>query len=156
MDHQYTPPRVDFTECVADIEYRYQQIVSMLEEYECIVNFKKLNGEIRSMPCTLKEGSMPVAAQVINEDVAAKPTNYETITVWCTDKQAWRAMKTANVISVEIAPKAWTVLVEEDPETGESILPLPAELLSAQGWADGDILDWHDNGDGSFTLTKVK
>ena len=48
-----------------------------------------------------------------------------------------------------------TVTVAEDPETGELILPLPQDMLDMQGWADGDTLEWQDNGDGSWTLIKL-
>lgn len=50
----------------------------------------------------------------------------------------------------------WTLEVEEDPETGELILPLPADLLVMNSWVDGDILEWIDNEDGSWTLKKVE
>lgn len=50
---------------------------------------------------------------------------------------------------------SWTITVEEDPETGELLLPLPADLLVMQGWIEGDTLQWSDNGDGSWSLTKV-
>lgn len=50
---------------------------------------------------------------------------------------------------------SWTVTVEEDPETGDLILPLPLEVLKLQGWVDGDELEWSDNGDGTWSLTKV-
>lgn len=155
MEHEYNPLELSFEECMAPAEYRYQQIVTMLEDYVCIVDFKKVNGELRSMPCTLREDHMPVSAQVIKDDIDLKPNNYETITVWCTDKSAWRAMKTHNVISVKIAPKRWTATVEDDPETGELLLPLPPDLLVNLGWNEGDTLDWHDNGDGSWSLSKV-
>lgn len=49
----------------------------------------------------------------------------------------------------------WTITVEEDPETGELLLPLPADFLAMQGWVEGDTLEWNDNGDGSWSLTKV-
>lgn len=49
----------------------------------------------------------------------------------------------------------WTVSVEEDPETGDLILPLPKDLLDLQGWTEGDTLEWQDNGDGSWTLIKL-
>jgi len=48
----------------------------------------------------------------------------------------------------------YTVRVEEDPETGDLILPLPTELLNQMGWDFGDTLIWDDNHDGSFTLSK--
>lgn len=50
---------------------------------------------------------------------------------------------------------SWTVTVEEDPETGELILPLPPDMLYLQGWTEGDTLEWVDNGDGSWSLVKV-
>jgi hypothetical protein len=51
---------------------------------------------------------------------------------------------------------SWTITVEEDPETGEIVLPLPEELLQLQGWKEGDNLQWTDNKDGSWSLQKVK
>lgn len=48
----------------------------------------------------------------------------------------------------------WTTTVEEDPETGELLLTLPEELLTLQGWNDGDTLLWTDNGDGTWSLSK--
>jgi hypothetical protein len=50
---------------------------------------------------------------------------------------------------------SWTITVEEDPETGELLLPLPTDFLVMQGWIEGDTLEWSDNEDGSWTLTKV-
>lgn len=52
--------------------------------------------------------------------------------------------------------KNWTITVEEDPETGDLILPLPEELLILQQWKEGDTLEWSDNDDGSWSLSKVK
>lgn len=49
---------------------------------------------------------------------------------------------------------SYIVTLEKDPETGDLILPLPAELLEETGWKTGDTLDWKDNGDGSFSMTK--
>lgn len=49
----------------------------------------------------------------------------------------------------------WTITVEEDPETGEAILPLPQEMLDKVNWKDGDTLEWIDNNDGSWSLVKV-
>ena len=49
---------------------------------------------------------------------------------------------------------SYIVRLENDPETGDVILPLPEELLHEAGWQTGDTLDWKDNGDGTFTMTK--
>ncbi len=51
---------------------------------------------------------------------------------------------------------SWTVTIEEDPDTGDLILPLPQDMLDLQGWAEGDTLGWIDNKDGSWSIQKVK
>jgi hypothetical protein len=50
--------------------------------------------------------------------------------------------------------KTFTVIVEEDPETGDLILPFPEGLCDQLGWEIDDTLDWEPNDDGSFTLSK--
>ena len=54
----------------------------------------------------------------------------------------------------EVNSATWTLEVEEDPDTGECILQFPPDLLANAGWKEGDILEWSDNGDGSWSLTK--
>jgi hypothetical protein len=49
----------------------------------------------------------------------------------------------------------WSVTIEEDPETGDLILPLPEDMLQLQGWVEGDILEWVDNKNGSWSLIKI-
>jgi len=49
---------------------------------------------------------------------------------------------------------SYIVTLEKDPETGDLILPLPEKLLKETGWKTGDTLDWNDNGDGTFSMTK--
>ena len=50
--------------------------------------------------------------------------------------------------------KSWTIELQDDPETGDLILPFPEDLLKEAGWKEGDVLEWHDNKDGSFSMTK--
>ncbi len=50
--------------------------------------------------------------------------------------------------------KSWTLQIEEDPETGDSMLTFPPDLLEEAGWKEGDILEWIDKGDGSWQLLK--
>ena len=51
-------------------------------------------------------------------------------------------------------PNTWTVNVEEDPETGDLLLPLPQEMLDDLDWKEGDVLQWIDNNDGTFSIKK--
>lgn len=49
----------------------------------------------------------------------------------------------------------WIVELEEDPETGDIIMPLPDELIASQGWAIGDVLEWDINEEtGEISLRK--
>lgn len=50
--------------------------------------------------------------------------------------------------------KRWTITVEEDPETGDLVLPFPEDFLKETGWKEGDTLTWRDLGDGSWSLEK--
>ena len=47
-----------------------------------------------------------------------------------------------------------TVILEEDPETGDLILPFPEGMLEEMGWCEGDTLDFESKDDGSFHITK--
>ena len=50
--------------------------------------------------------------------------------------------------------KTWTVTLEEDPESGDVILPFTNEMLEEVGWKEGDVLEWIDNKNGSWSLVK--
>lgn len=48
----------------------------------------------------------------------------------------------------------YEVITEEDPVTGDIILPIPTELLEKMGWSEGDTLEWKQADNGSWVLTK--
>ena len=54
------------------------------------------------------------------------------------------------------ANKSWTVIIEEDVETGDAILPFPQEMLDEVGWNPGDNLKWVDRGDGTWEIRKIE
>ena len=49
-----------------------------------------------------------------------------------------------------------TVTLVEDEDSGDLILPIGDEFMEAVGWEVGDTLEWTNNNDGSFTLSKTK
>jgi hypothetical protein len=49
----------------------------------------------------------------------------------------------------------WTLNVEEDSKTGDAVIEFPSDFLEIVGWCEGDTINWHDNEDGSWSLTKV-
>ncbi len=50
--------------------------------------------------------------------------------------------------------KSWTVVIEEDKDTGELLLPFTPDMLSQVGWDFGDTIIWEDMGNGAWSLTK--
>jgi hypothetical protein len=51
--------------------------------------------------------------------------------------------------------KSWTIVLDEDPETGDLIMPLSDEILESAGWKEGDTLEWIDNENGTWSLRKL-
>jgi hypothetical protein len=49
----------------------------------------------------------------------------------------------------------WIITLDEDPESGDLIMPLPDDLLESQGWKIGDTLVWEvDKDSKTVSLTK--
>jgi formylmethanofuran dehydrogenase subunit D len=48
----------------------------------------------------------------------------------------------------------WTMTIEEDPETGDLMLPFSDEMLTSLGWKEGDTLTWTVKTNGSIILSK--
>jgi hypothetical protein len=78
-----------------------EQLSDLLHSGECVVEFTKVNGELRTMPCTLKAELIPPAPVVEGKVVKEKKPNLDTMSVWCLDKKEWRSFRIANVISVK-------------------------------------------------------
>jgi hypothetical protein len=50
---------------------------------------------------------------------------------------------------------SWTIKVEDAEDgSGDLILPFPDDLLDSAGWKEGDVLEWIDNKNGTWTLRK--
>ena len=50
--------------------------------------------------------------------------------------------------------KTWTLTVQKF-EDGDEYLEFPQEVMDEAGWKPGDTLKWTDNGNGSWTLSKI-
>lgn len=48
----------------------------------------------------------------------------------------------------------YEVITQEDPESGDLILPIPEPVLKALGWKEGDDVEVGLNQDGSLFLKK--
>jgi len=90
--------------------YTREQLLEILHTGECVVEFTKVNGEVRTMPCTLSESLIPPpSVHVTNTDnpidfpapKREKKVNLDVMSVWCLDKKEWRSFRIANVISAK-------------------------------------------------------
>ena len=66
------------------------------------VNFTKVNGETRSMLCTLNPDlipSAPVTETVDSEPKPARKENPDVQRVWCIDSAGWRSFRWDSVTS---------------------------------------------------------
>jgi hypothetical protein len=131
-----------------------EEIVAMLQAGVCEVTFTKVNGEIRQMPCTLKTELLPTVDDSKLHEANTRKQNTSNLSVWCTDKNEWRSFRIANVQKVIPLLKTHTITLEEDPETGDLVLPFTDEILQEAGWKEGDTIEWIDNNNGSWSLVK--
>ena len=54
----------------------------------------------------------------------------------------------------QCSPTTWIVTLEEDPETGDLVMPIPQEALDANKWQIGDTLTWNIDDEGTVTLAR--
>jgi hypothetical protein len=81
-----------------DVDSRNREIRSMLHHGVCEVTFTKVNGEVRTMPCTLDSTLLP--PQPLREFHETRVYKPETLSVWCLDKMEWRSFRVANVTRI--------------------------------------------------------
>lgn len=74
------------------------KIHELLQQHDCEVTFKKVDGELRVMPCTLRPEALPT--KVVVEGARTKAPAPGVLSVWCLDRREWRSFRINNVISV--------------------------------------------------------
>jgi hypothetical protein len=82
------------------VEGKRNEYTELLRNNVCEVTFTKVNGEQRTMPCTLKEDLLPV--RVVKEGTEPKKQKDNVLSVFCTDKKEWRSFRVENVVKVTV------------------------------------------------------
>lgn len=80
-----------------------EHLLEQLKLHHCEVEFTKVNGERRIMPCTLKENVIPnshTVATLVEKRI--RSVNESVISVWCTDIQDWRSFRVENVTGFKV------------------------------------------------------
>ena len=81
-----------------DVDSRNREIRDILQHGVSEVTFTKVNGELRTMPCTLDTTLLP--PQPLREHHKTRLYKPETLSVWCVDKSEWRSFRVANVTRI--------------------------------------------------------
>ena len=81
-----------------DVDSRNREIRLILHHGVCEITFTKVNGEVRTMPCTLDSALLP--PQPLKEFHETRLYKPETLSVWCLDKMEWRSFRVANVTRI--------------------------------------------------------
>jgi Na+-translocating ferredoxin:NAD+ oxidoreductase RnfG subunit len=79
------------------------ELIEMLRNGVYTVTFTKVNGEQRSMPCTLMESMLPKANK--SDPITQKKVreiNDKVVAAWCVDKNEFRSFRVENVIKMEL------------------------------------------------------
>lgn len=84
--------------------YTKAEIFEQIKNDICTVSFKKVNGDIRHMECTLAESAMPF--EVIKRlskttDKPKKAPNAKVLSVWDVKAVGWRSFRIDSVFKVE-------------------------------------------------------
>ena len=83
-----------------DLDQRREYLVKLLQENECAVTFTKIDGSVRSMPCTLDSARLP--AKPITESNRTRAFKPDVVSVYCTDKREWRSLRIMNVTDIQV------------------------------------------------------
>jgi hypothetical protein len=75
-------------------------LLSMLSIGECVVEFTKVNGEHRVMPCTLSAQIIPPAPVRESTEKKERKVNTDVLRVFVTDINEWRSFRIDSVISI--------------------------------------------------------
>ena len=81
-----------------------EQLSELLRTGECVVEFTKVDGTVRSMPCTLSDALIPPTlpkALAEGEVAKVKKSNPDVFSVWCLENKEWRSFRFANLISAK-------------------------------------------------------
>jgi hypothetical protein len=75
-------------------------LIEKLANGICTVEFTKINGEKRIMPCTLTSNLLPPSPIRENTEKKERKVNTDTLRVFVTDINEWRSFRIDSVISI--------------------------------------------------------
>ena len=80
------------------VTFLREEMMSQLQQGKCEVFFKKLDGTIRQMICTLNPKLAPKIEESRVNNAPLGPEDSPVIPVWDLEKFAWRSFRTDSVL----------------------------------------------------------
>lgn len=80
----------------------YDTIKQYLKTMNAIVVFKKSDGSLRTMRCTLREEVLPPQTKT---EATERVTNRDHVAVWDLDKSGWRSFRLDSVEDITFVTK---------------------------------------------------
>ena len=80
----------------------------------------------------------------------------EELDAMCAAAEVEQDMKNIDEFLKKDKVKSWVLPVEADGPSGEYFINFPDDLLEAANLKEGDQIEWHDQGDGSYLLKKFE
>jgi len=85
-----------------DVQPSIDMLRDMLREGVCEVTFTKVNGDLRTMPCTLNPFMLPPALVVEGEEKKERKVSDTSLAVFVTDIGEWRSFRIDSIHSISV------------------------------------------------------
>jgi len=85
-----------------EVQPSIDMLRSMLRESVCEVTFTKVNGDLRTMPCTLNPALLPPVVVVEGEEKKERKVNDTSLAVFVTDIKEWRSFRIDSIHSISV------------------------------------------------------
>lgn len=84
------------------LEFNRSTLLEILNAREATIRFRKLDGELRTMRCTLSTSLLPTPIQENLDKISYKRTQKpeDLITVFDLDNEGWRSFHLGSIIEV--------------------------------------------------------
>lgn len=85
-----------------EVQPSIDMLRDMLRSGVCEVTFTKVNGDLRTMPCTLKPDMLPPQVIVEGEEKRERKVSDTSLAVFVTDIAEWRSFRLDSIHSISV------------------------------------------------------
>jgi len=85
-----------------EVQPSIDMLRSMLRESVCEVTFTKVNGDLRTMPCTLNPGMLPPIVESEDMEMPKRKVSDKSLAVFVTDINEWRSFRLDSIHSISV------------------------------------------------------